>query len=148
MRPRRLHRRLQRGHALPLLLALLVLLGGGGAWNYHRNLQAERAEPRPYRGYDDAELASLIEAYEQESDALRGRAERVERPQATASEGALVGERVEVFERARQAGEAERRLRRDAQGHESVLEALREERARRDARATGLALHLRRLTTF
>jgi hypothetical protein len=143
------HRDLRRGSALPLLLLVLAVAVGGGAWNYHRNWQAEQAMPRPYRGYDDAELAALIDAYEQEASALGARAASARRPEAQpAREGTLLGERVEAFEQARQAGERWRRLQGEAGRHEGVLEDLRAEQTLRAQLGSGLAVHLRRLTSF
>ncbi|MDX1649588.1 MAG: hypothetical protein R3263_07020, partial [Myxococcota bacterium] len=107
-----------RGSALPLLLAVLVLAMGAGAWNYHRNWQAEQATPRPYRGYDDAELAALIDASEPEAAALEARAGRMPGGRAEAPSNALLGDRVAAFNAPRRAGEARRRVQAEAGRHE------------------------------
>lgn len=146
-----LDRRRTRGSALPLLLAVLALAVGAGAWNYHRNWQAEQATPRPYRSYDDAQLAALIEAYAQEADALEARAGRMGeagRAPTGAGRSALLGDRIAAFNASREAGEAQRRLRAEAGRHDGVLEALRAEQALRAQRGSGLALHLHRLTAL
>jgi hypothetical protein len=143
------HRDLRRGSALPLLLAVLALAVGAGGWNYHRNWKAEQAVPRPYRGYDDQELATLIEAYQDEATALEARAARATGSGSAAPRGgALLGERIEAFDRARRAGEAQRRIQADAGRHDAVLEALQEEQALRARHGSGLAVHLRRLTSL
>lgn len=138
---------LERGSSLPLVLVLLLLLGAAG-WNYQRNWRLEQAEPRPYRAYDDQELALLVEAYQQESSELEARAEAMPAPSSQTRSGALLQERVDAFQRARRAGEAKRRLASQADRRTAVLEALRAEQARREKRPQGLALHWRRLTRF
>ena len=35
------------GNALPSLLILIALIGGVGAWNYHKNLALDEQEYRP-----------------------------------------------------------------------------------------------------
>ena len=57
-------RRDEIGSSVGSLLFLLVLLVGGAAFNYHRNLQAEAAEVRPYRGYSEQQLEDMLGAYE------------------------------------------------------------------------------------
>ena len=73
---------------LLLLLVLLALLGG----NYYRNWSAEQAEFRPYRGYSESELDTLIQAHRAQAQA---RAERYDSARK---------ERGEVHDRALLAG--------------------------------------------
>ena len=82
------------GGAGPFLVALLLLAGGAGAWNYRRNLALEEGEYRPYRGYATRDLDALIAASEQEL----GRATRDYRTGAgrpvRVQEGRLLGDQV------------------------------------------------------
>jgi hypothetical protein len=137
----------RRGPPWLLLLVLLLGIAGGGAYNYHRNWQAEQAAPRPFRGYGDAELQALIQAYEQEFEVLASR-----RPSAPPADeipgGALLGERVEAFERARAAGEAHRQQLGERAQREAALRELTKERALRAELGAGMVLHLRRLLTL
>jgi hypothetical protein len=136
----------QRGAPWLLILALLVGLGGAGVYNYHRNWQAEEAVPRPYRGYADGDLRALIEAYEQELEAPmpEGPAASAARPPS----GALLGEQIAAFERARAAGDAHRERLSERAQREAVLRELQKERALRAQLGGGISLHLRRLLTI
>ncbi len=140
--------RLRRGSAAPLLLVLLVALIGAGGWNYHRNMQAEAQQPRPYRSYDDTQLAALIEAYEQEVESLEARHAASRERRAAPGSGTMLGERVADFERAAQRGRETRGLAKQAAGQGGVLDELRHERDLRSTAATGFALHLKRLLTI
>ena len=67
-------RRKKRKKGLGKLIFLLVVLVGGGTWNYQRNTELEDAKPRPYRAYSDADLEQLRVAYVGQAGALAGRA--------------------------------------------------------------------------
>ena len=67
-----------------ILLVFLLLLGVLGAWNYQRNLALEVPQPRPFRGYSDADLR-VLEA-----------AQRAEVAARDARYAALAARRVEV----------------------------------------------------
>ena len=49
---------------LGLLVVLLAILCGYGAWNYQRSVAAERKQPRPYASYSDTQLDQLLAAYQ------------------------------------------------------------------------------------
>jgi hypothetical protein len=128
------------------LLAVLAVLGAGGWWNYQRNLAKEAAEPRPFRGYAEADLVSLQGAYEAEIASLERRYAAAKSSKAAVPTGQLLGEQVRDFERA----SARSRTIRDAGGdlseREAALADVRAEIARRRVDAT--QVFLRRLLTF
>jgi hypothetical protein len=135
------------GNRGALLLVLLLLLGGVG-WNYHRNLEAEKREPRPYRGYADADLTALADAFEHESKTAGRRYDAAVSKRASAHEkGDFMGN-VNEFERVQRAGNRTRDARADYAGARASLEALREEQSRRAADRSGLRVFLRRAFTF
>ena len=59
-------RRSEAGRVLVLLLVAVVALAGAGAWNYQRNLAAEkqRAAARPLHGYSTSDLQALADQSE------------------------------------------------------------------------------------
>jgi hypothetical protein len=124
---------------------LLAALGGAGAWNYNRNLRAEEAEPRPYRGYTDADLAALLEAYEGELEGLRGRSGGAG---GAAPGGPMLRDNVRAFERTRAAADAARVRAGELAGQEAVVRDLRKEQQHRAQMGSGIAVHLRRLAGF
>ena len=116
------------GATLPLLV-LLVAAGGAGAYNYHRNLQAEATVPRPYKGYSDSELEALVQAYDDEVTRLDARYLEARQQRAEQRGGQLLDERVEDFERAPMG------TRRLHDGDSSMCTCI-QARARRQARST------------
>jgi hypothetical protein len=137
----------ERGSA-GLLAVVLALLVGAVAWNYQRNLAAERTEFRPYRSYADADLEALIGAYEQAAAAAGERYEAsVARRTEVRGAGDLMG-KVREFERAQAAGRSTRSARSELAGARASLEALREERALRAAERSRLRVFLRRAFSF
>jgi len=91
------------------LLVLLAILGGGLGWNYKRNAEAEATEVRPYRGYSDAELEQLKAAQQSETD-RRNAVYRAGSPKVTVQDRALLGDRVDEFERVRKISARKREL--------------------------------------
>jgi len=140
-------RRSERGSASGLVLVLLLLVGTIG-WNYHRNLEAEAREFRPYRGYAEADIEALIAAFEEVAEEsgsrYHGVAERRTRPQAA---GDVMGS-VKEFERVQKAGRATRDAREQYANARASLEVLRTERSRRAAERSKLRVYLRRAFTF
>ena len=132
-----------------LVLALLVILAAAGEYNYQRNLAAEeRAAPRAYRGYSDAEIAALIEAYEQEVEALEARYGAAKSRTVETRSGGLIGEQIREFERAQQAGASTRSMGADFAERDAVLRELRREQSLRESPTDSLKLLLRRLFTI
>ena len=139
--------RSQRGSASALVL-LLVLLVGAVGWNFHRNLEAERREVRPYRSYALDDIDALIGAYEQVAEKAGARYDRVvDRRTETQRRGDVMGN-VREFERAQNAGRTTRDAREDYAAARASLELLREERSRRASERSPLRVFLRRAFTF
>ena len=132
-----------------LVLALLVLLGAAGEYNYRRNTTAEEREnPRPYVGYSDAEIAALIEAYEQDVEKFEARYATAKNRIIETRGGGLIDEQIREFERAREAGVSTRAMGADVAQREAVLRELRREQSLRGSSVDSLKLHLRRLLTL
>lgn len=130
------------------LLSILLLLGGAGAWNYHRNWQAEQGEARPYRGLDRESLESLAGALEAEVEALSASYEAAAgEPARVRSEG-MLAEKVREFERVQEVSQHTRAIGERLSQSEGSLRRVRVELRRRDEEADGLDLHLRRLVGF
>jgi hypothetical protein len=125
-----------------------VALLGAAAWNYQRNLAAERERPRPFRGYADAELDALEGAYRSELGAWRARHASAREGRQGVRERGLLDERIDEFERAHREGRRERALGAEVAEREAALRELVEERRLRRAESDALALHLRRLLVF
>jgi hypothetical protein len=132
-----------------LILALLAMLAAAGEYNYQRNKAAEEsAAPRAYRGYSDAEIAALIEAYEQEVETLEARYGAAKSRTVETRSGGLIDEQIREFERAQQAGTATRSMGADVAEKDAVLRELRREQSLRESPADSLKLLLRRLITI
>ncbi len=140
-------KRTERGAASSLVLVLALLVGAVG-WNFHRNLEAERREFRPYRGYAEADVDALIAAYEQAAEKAEARYEGVSGRRAEARGTGHVMGNVQEFERVQGAGHATRAARQDLASARASLELLREERARRSGERSKLRVFLRRAFTF
>src|SRR5206468_385073 len=123
-------RRSERGaSSLGALALLLLVLVGGIGWNYRRNLAAEQREFRPYRSYSDADLATLLGAYEQESKTTRRRYDAAVGRRAHVEAKSDVMGNVHEFERAQRVNLAARDARSNHAEAQSSLEALRAEEA-------------------
>jgi hypothetical protein len=134
-----------RRRLMPLLV-LLAALGAGGYWNYQRNLAKENAEPRPFRGYGEAELRALADAYQAEVQAHQKRYDAARASERTEGGGQLLDEKVRAFERASARGRTIRDAGGDLAEREAALADVRKELARRGG--SPLQLHLKRLLTF
>jgi len=130
------------------LLVLLVILCGAGGWNYHRNLQAENAEERPYRGLNQESLASLAEALEAEVEQLAVGYEAATGRSVTVGSDAMLGERVREFERVQSISHSTRAVGQRLSQSEGSLQRVRLERRRREQDADPVKKHLRRLLTI
>ena len=136
-----------RGAVIPLL-ALLLLLGGGGAWNYSRNLERESQEDRPLRGYAEADLEKLLAAYQKEQEGATRRAGATQRATPKDAPGQLVGEKVHEFERVQRASQRVRDANGDIAEIDLMLERIQQELQRRDQERDPMALFIRRVTTI
>jgi len=140
-------KRSERGSASALVL-LLLLLVGAVAWNFHRNLEAESREFRPYRGYAEADLDAMIGAYEQAAEKAGARYGRAaDRRVEVRGAGDVMGN-VKEFERVQGAGRTTRAAREDFAAAKKSLELLREERSRRAGERSKLRVFLRRAFAF
>ena len=135
-----------RGALVPLLV-LLLLLVGGGAWNYHRNLARESQEDRPMRGYAEADLEKLLAAYKAEQERVARRAGATPRARQTAASGPLVGENVREFERVQRQSRRVRDAHGDLAETELMVARIEQELARRDQERDPMAVLIRRVTT-
>ena len=115
------------------LLLLLALLGGLGAFNYQRNVEAESKEVRPYRGYSDADLATLEAAFRQEVASLDARYEGVKGLKFKAADQGFGQAQIDEFERVQRASRAKREIGYQASEGKATLDAVLEERALREA---------------
>ena len=130
------------------LALVLVLLVGAAGWNYQRNFAREQGEFRPYRSYSDADLATLLAAYEQESKTTGRRYDAVvDRRAHVKAQGDVMGN-VHEFERAQRLRLAARDARSDFAEARTSLDGLRKEVARRARDRSPLQVFLRRAFTF
>jgi hypothetical protein len=137
----------KKGGALIPLLALLIVLGGAGAWNYHRNLERESQQDRPFRGYAEADLEKLLGAYQDEVTRLTRRAHGTSRASAHQVPGQLVGEGAREFERVQRASRRVRDANGDLAESELMVERIEQELRYRDQDRDEMAVFVRRLTT-
>jgi hypothetical protein len=136
------------GKTLLLLLLLLGLLAGGGAYNYNRNLEKEAKVPRPWRGYADADIQSMADAYRAEVEQYSDAWEQARTRRTSAAGTGHVDARIREFDRVYAQGRKVRDLKSGLAEREVVLEQLDEELRLRESQADVWKLHLRRLTTF
>ena len=136
------------GRKVLLLFVLLALAGGFGAWNYQRNVVAERAKPRPFRSYSDADLDSLTEAYRAEVETYTNRYEARTGRKVSIHEHAHTDQKRREFERVQRISQDTRDLVTQlAQRHEAI-EQLDAERRKRVKEKDVVMLFLKRLLTY
>ena len=139
----------REGRASSGAVALLAIaLCGLGAWNYHRNYQAELAEsgPNGFSGYDDASLESLRLAYQSELEAWRREYEAPQSSRTTVRKTEGVGEGVEEFERVQRFSQRRREVATAVASREARVREIEEEQALRGSAMKTAALHFERLT--
>lgn len=136
------------GRQLLLVLVLLALVGGAGAWNYDRNLKAEEALPRPWKGYSDADLQSMADAYRQEVEQYSKRWNTARGERTQARDRGLVGDAAREFERVQERGRRVRELKSEMAERQVALEEIQEEMGLREKLGAGWELHWRRLTSL
>ena len=141
-------KRAQAGSGVAGLLLLLALLVGAGAFNYHRNLQAEQQEDRPYRGYSDEELETLLGAYQGRKDAQSARYEASAGRRVNAQGKAYFDEQVREFERVQRAHRKAAVRRDELAGTQVVVKQIKKELTKRDAERDKFALFMKRAFTF
>lgn len=127
---------------------LLVLVGGVGGWNYHRNLQVEKAEHRPFRGHSDEALDQLLEAYEAEHERGMKRWKSAEAREVSVGDKDYYQDQVGEFERVQGASRAKRAHRDALASSQATLKLLHKEERKRDAERDKLKLFMRRAFTI
>ncbi len=136
------------GRATGSILLLLALLAGAGAWNYHRNLQIERATEgnRPYESYAAADLAALREAYAGELAGMRSRFDqaRLGRVRPRGDVGSISGN-VAQFQQTARASSAIRDAAAGVADREAQIAELDRELSLRENFGEGFKRHLNRL---
>ena len=136
------------GNALPALLILLALIGGVGAWNYHKNVALDEQQHRPFRGHSDEALQQLIDAYENERDVGKKAYLEISSRRESAKTKPMLDEQVAEFERIQSHGLRTRQLRNAVAGHQASLKELKKEASRRTLDADNFRRILRLATTF
>jgi len=142
---RRFERRMEAGSSVTLLLLVLAVLVGAGAWNYRRNAAVEEDVYRPYRGYTDAAIEQLIDAYENEHERSSKRFETAASRRVNVEGKAYFGEQVQEFERVQKISQNTRALRDGIAESQTSLKLLREESAQRARERQKLRLFFERL---
>jgi hypothetical protein len=129
------------------VLLLLILVGAGG-WNYYRNAELENAELRPYRGYSETALEQLIAAYQTEVEHRSGRYQAVAARDVSVRDRALLGDRVDEFERIQRISQQRREVGGQLTDNMVSLEGLQIEQQKRQADRPVYQPTLRRLFSF
>jgi hypothetical protein len=131
-----------------LLVAALVFLGVAGATNYHRNVSREAQQLRPFRGYADADLDTMLEAYRTDADSLSGRYVATQQGRTALRGGGLIDQQIDQFERIQQRREVIREAGAQLSMREADIQQIEKEKKLRAAERNRFMLILRRLTTF
>lgn len=138
------------GRAMVTVLAL-SLIAGGGAYNYHRNWQAEQVEQgsRPFAGYAEQDLRDLMTAYGGVVDDHEGEYQTLAKRRTTPRSGsALLDENIANFERAQRASDAKRAVAGIVAENQARLREIESELAYREYVGNGAKVHIRRLTAI
>ena len=143
--------RYRTGGALPVVVVLLLAVAGAGAWNYHRNLELERAaDPdRRYQSYETQDVQALRDAYRSElesvrADLVRTKGQRDRRAQDT---GSIAGN-VEQFAETTVRSAAIREAAGDVAEREGQVEELETELELRERFGHRPTRHLKLLTNL
>jgi hypothetical protein len=141
--------RREAGNAM-VLMALVLLIVVGGAYNYQRNMQAEKSEqgPRPFKGYSSDDLSALRDAYDQEVKAYERTYSARQQQRVRATNAGRMNEQVDQFERVQRNSAALREATADVAEREAQLRAIERELELRLALGGGLSLHIKRLTSI
>jgi hypothetical protein len=131
-----------------MLFVLLALAGGLGAWNYQRNVEAERAELRPFRSYSDADLESLTEAYRAEVEAYTTRYEALTGRKVAINERVHTDQKLREFERVQRISQNTREIVTQLAQRHVAIEQLDTERRKRFGERNVVMLFLKRLFTY
>jgi len=136
----------EKGNQFVLLLLLLGLASGAGAWNYRRNIELEAASPRPYASYSLQDLESLKSAYESETNKDMNHYRAASSQKVAVRDAGLIGARVVEFERVQRISQGKRDLANVYARHQVQLDEVSAEITHRAQADVGWKLHLGRLT--
>ena len=141
-------KRSEAGSSAILLLFVLAILVGAGAWNYRRNAAVEEEDYRPFRGYTDEAIEQLIDAYEDQHEHSSKRFEAAASRKVKVEGKAYFGEQVQEFERVQGISKNTRALRDGIAESQTSLKLLREESSKRARERQKLRLFFERLFTM
>jgi hypothetical protein len=143
--------RRRAGNSTGTLVLLLLLIAGAGAWNYHRNLQLEKATEgdRPYRSDATSDLEALRSAYAMELESVRADLahKKAQRGQISRNEGSIA-KNVEQFAQTAHTSSAIREAAGNVAERQSQIEELDKELGVRARFGQGLQRHLTLLLTI
>lgn len=137
-------KRSEAGNGLAAVLLLLVVLVGGVAFNYHRSLEAEAQENRPYRGYSDEELSALLGAYEGRQETQTTAYEARAGIRVKAQGKGYFDEQVREFERVQRVHRKSATARDALAGTRVVLKEIKKEQGKRDSERDKVKLFVKR----
>ncbi len=143
-----MQRRREEGKALAGVAALLALLVAAGGGNYIRNLQADEASEarRPFHRYEQEDLVSLRDAYQQELDGLQRRYESAKAGRTRlGGNDRMMDEAVADFERVRAQSDGLRELGTEVAEREARIRDIEAELSARAEMGEGWQAHLRRI---
>ena len=144
-RRRERKRRARKRMLITLALALIV---GMGTWNYKRNVEAEKSEPRPFSAYSEADLDSLIAAYRKELGEYMDRFEKAQGREVTIRDGRSLDARVAEFERVQGISGNTRGLAAAVAKRQVALQQLEQEKSKRVQEQDLVRLLLRRIFSY
>ena len=127
---------------------LLLLALAAGVWNYQRNLAAERAAYRPFRGYAEADLEALAEALDVRRQDQTERYEVAATRRVTAGTKSYFDEQVAEFERVQRTGTTKRQAQLELAGSRVTSELLEDERVYRAQERDRVKVFLERLLSI
>ncbi len=115
------------------LVILVVVVGGAGFANYHRNapLDAELAD-RPYARYADSDIEALLEAHTAERDRIRGVLSQQGSDPTGVMNGFAAGDfvgKLDAFDKFQQRNNVYKQVNGVALEHEVEIEVLEKEKS-------------------
>jgi len=138
----------KQGNQVILLLVMLGLISGAGAWNYKRNVELEAASPRPYRSYSLADLEALKSAYSGETEKHRDHYRAVSSRKVKVRNNQMLDMQVEEFERVQRIGQNKRDIAGVYAKNQVQLDEVQAEITQRASEGEGWKRHLARLTRY
>lgn len=143
--------RRRAGKATTALILMLLIAGGAGAYNYHRNLQIEKQSegPRPYKSYAEEDLQALRSAYKTELEGVRAELAHNKRQRSRVDRNAgSMQKNLEQFAQTTRTSAAIREAAGNVADRQSQIEELDRELELRERFGKGLERHLKLLTSI